>query len=695
MKKYFGAILLIFLWTNIVLSNEFYNVEAYKKDTLNKKIKIRDIKAGTLIKKISGSEEYEILPNMETIVNIKIDGMVSETKMEQVFINNSSDPIEAIYIFPINHNAAVNDMKFIVNNRIIETKIKEKSVAEKEYKKAKEDGKRASIVTQERPNIFKQSIANIMPNDTINVIISYVQNLKYENHEFKYRLPLTITPRYRKEPKRINVDNGLNPINSIINDKEKINPKYLDEKINYANNIKIKANINSGFKIVDIISSHKIDRHKINDSNFNISLKNGQINANQDFTLSYLIKEGDEPQISIFSATKNNEEYYMIMAMGPKDINDKQHISKEITFVIDRSGSMEGNNMESAKIAVIEALKKLKSNDTFNIISFSDSFKKFSYKPLLVNDKNIKQGIKFINDITAYGGTEALPALEWAMQEEHDASKIKMIIFITDGAVGYEDSVMRLIDEENVNEARFFPICIGYAPNSYLLQKVAEITRGSYTYIKNHGEITNKLEKLFNKIENPILSNIIVNFNQTEDYFPNPIKDLYLNEPLIIFCKSNSSINEIEFKGKNSIGDFNKKFNLNDIVISQESAIPELWARKKIAYLMDNYRLSRDIAIKDDIKSQIIDISKSYNILSKFTSFIGIESEIVNKKEYLLSTKIGSQLPKNWKKSSNSHSQSSDYYMPETATNNLSYFLFGLFLLCTSIFLIRYNEKYS
>jgi len=695
MKKYSGVLLVVFLLTNNVLSNEFYNVEAYKKDTLNKKIKIRDIKAGTLIKKISGSEQYEILPNIETIVNINIDGMVSETKMEQVFINSSSDPIEAIYIYPLNHNAAINDMQFIVNNRIIESKIKEKSVAKKEYKKAKEDGKRASIVTQERPNIFKQSIANIMPNDTINVIISFVQNLKYENHEFKYRLPLTITPLYSKEPKRININNGVNPINSVINDNEKISPKYLDETINYTNNIKIKANINSGFKIVDVISSHKIDHHKINDSNFKISLKNGQINANQDFTLSYLIKEEDEPQISILSATKNNEEYYMIMAMGPKDINDKQHISKEITFVIDKSGSMDGHNMESAKIAVIEALKKLKSNDTFNIISFSEGFEKFSYKPLLVNDKNIKHGLKFVNNITANGGTEALAALEWAMQEEHDSNKIKMIIFITDGAIGYEDSVMRLIDEENINEARFFPICIGYAPNSYLLQKLAEITRGTYTYIKNHGEITNKLEILFNKIENPILSDIIVNFDQAEDYFPNPIKDLYLNEPLIIFCKSNSSINEIEFKGKNSTGDFKKKFNLNDIVISQESAIPELWARKKIAYLMDNYRLSRDTEQKDEIKSQVIDISKSYNILSKFTSFIGVESEIVNKKEYLLSTNIGSQLPKNWKKSSYSHSQNSDYYMPETATNNLSYLLLGLFLLCTSIFLIRYNENYS
>jgi len=271
-----------------------------------------------------------------------------------------------------------------------------------------------------------------------------------------------------------------------------------------------------------------------------------------------------------------------------------------------------------------------------------------------------------------------------------------MIIFLTDGAVGYEKDVFQLIDENNINDARIFPICIGYAPNSFLLEKVAEMTRGSYTYIKNHGEITKKLTNLFNKIENPVLSNININFDKESDYYPKPIKDLYFNEPLIVFCKANSSFNEITVKGETSNGEFKKIFNLNNIKINENSAIPILWARKKIASLMDEYRFSRDTTVTNNIKKEVVNISKDYNIISKFTSFIAIESEIVNKKGYLLSTNIGSQHPKNWKKNTPKKPENLNHsnYMPQTATNNPLYLIIGLCLLFVSFFIRRYNEKY-
>ena len=334
--------------------------------------------------------------------------MVADTQMEQLFINDSSEPIEAIYVFPLNHNAAVDNMYFIVDDRIIESKIKEKKQAQKEYIEAKKEGKRAAIVTQERPNIFTQSIANIMPNDTITVVISYVQHLQYENQEFTYRLPLAITPRYSKSPSSINANNATEPISSAINDAEKINPHYLDETMGFSNNVTINVNLNSGFKIENIKSSHKVISKKINESITEIRLKNNKIQADQDFTLSYTIPIMDTPQISVFSTKRAEEDYYMIMAMGPNNINNNQHIPKEITFVIDKSGSMRGNNIEYAKISVIQALNNLNSNDSFNVIAFSDNFIKYNYKPVQANEKNIELATKFINNITSDGGTEAL-----------------------------------------------------------------------------------------------------------------------------------------------------------------------------------------------------------------------------------------------------------------------------------------------
>ena len=405
----------------------------------------------------------------------------------------------------------------------------------------------------------------------------------------------------------------------------------------------------------------------------------------------------DKPQISVFSTKRDNQDYYMIMAMGPNNINNNQHIPKEVTFIIDKSGSMKGHNIEYAKISVTQALNNLNSNDSFNIITYSNDFIKYNFKPVQANQENIASAKNFINDIIAEGGTEALPALEWAMKEEHEDTKMKMIIFLTDGAVGYEKDVFQLIDQYNISDARIFPICIGYAPNSFLLEKVAEMTRGSYTYIKHHGEITKKLTNLFNKIENPILSNISINFDKETDYYPSPIKDLYFNEPLIVFCKTNSSLNEITFNGIESNGEFKKTFNLNNIVANENSAIPTLWARKKIATLMDEHRLSTDTTITNNIKKEVINISEDYNIISKFTSFIAIESEIANKKGYLLSTNIGAQHPKNWKKNKSKKPESKNYthynQMPQTATNNSLHLIIGLCLLFLALFIRRYDQK--
>jgi len=690
--KIYPIILILFFFNPITPNNIRY-VESFQKDTISKIIEIKDINAGTLVKKIEGTNKYELIPRIENNINVQINGMIANTQMEQLFINDSSEPIEVTYIFPLNHNAAVNDMYFIVNDRIIESKIKEKSQAKKEYIEAKKNGKRAAIVNQQRPNIFEQSMANIMPNDSIKVIINYVQNLQYENQAFTYRLPLSITPRYYKNSLNLN---STDPISSIISSDDKINPLYLDDSMDFSNDVSINLDLNLGFEIKEIESSHKITIKNHSKSHSTINLKNGKIQTDQDFILKYTIPSASEPQISVFQTKKFDDDYYMIMAMGPNDINLNQQISKEITFIIDKSGSMNGHNIEYAKISVIEALNNLKNNDSFNIISFNDNFDTFNYKPVQANQKNIELATKFIYDIESRGGTEALPALEWAMQEEHDNNKIKMIIFLTDGAVGYENDVFQLIDLYNVNNARIFPICIGYAPNSFLLEKVAEMTRGSYTYIKNHGEITKQLNLLFNKIENPVLSNIEINFDKNNEFYPNPIKDLYLNEPLMIFCKSDSPLNEINFKGETSNGDFVKTFNLNNIKVKKNPAIPFLWARKKISSLMNYYRLSSDKNEKDTLKGKIIKISQDYNIISKFTSFIAIESEIVNKRDYLLSTNIAAKHPKNWKKRKSNKPEifnQNHINMPQTSTKNPLLLLLGLILMITAYFMRRFNAK--
>jgi len=663
--------------------------------------KIQEIKAGTLIKKIQGTDKYEVIPQLETNIAVDIQGMVASTIMDQVFINTSDKAIEAKYIFPLNNNCAVYDMFFIIDDRIISSKIEEKKEAKKEYEEAKKDGKRASILNEERPNIFSQSIANIMPNDSIRIRIKYVEAIKYEDGEFEYRLPLAITPRFAEESSEIKISKGVNRVSSTVIDKSRITPHYIPQRIISGRGVSININLDAGIEILNSSASHPILKNIIDKSKMSVSLQNERILADQDFIFNYKIQKKQEPQIATFISEMNGEDYYMIQAIPPKPKKDKNKISKEMTFIIDVSSSMHGNNMMYAKSALLEGINALGEDDYFNIIQFNDQFEYFKPYPIAANKDNIIDGKKYVSNLHATGGTRALPALEWAMNEPKQQNTMKMIVFITDGAVGYEDAVFSLINQ-SLGNARIFPIAIGSAPNSFLLEKVAQISRGTHTYIKNNNEIISQMNSLLSKINKPILSDIKITLDKNADYYPNPVKDLYHNEPLIIFGKSDEINNKIKIEAQTNRGDYKKTIKIKKRKIKEHKSIPILWGRKKIDFLMNQYRLktANSSQTKEGIKNEIISISKKYNILSKFTSFVAIENIISNYSGDLFSTNIASELPKNFEIKQFPKFDKKDNYklastniknnykpkyipnrLPQTSTNNPLYLLIGAIML--------------
>jgi len=677
----------------------------------NKKqfVKIEEIKAGTLVRRISGTNDYELIPQLDTDISIDIQGMVSSTIMEQKFINNSDKPIEAMYVFPLNHHAAIHDMYFIIDNRIVRSQIEEKKEAKKQYNQAKKEGKRTSLLKQERPNIFTQSIANIMPNDTIMVRIKYVEELTYENQEFELRLPLAITPRYtmgNTEP-GVNIKTGnLKKISTSVEDSKNIQPSFIPPTMPSSRGVSINIDLDAGLLIKNATASHKIIKEKISDKKMKIRLSNDQIIADQDFIFKYKVAEKNEPQITTFFSEKDGEDYYMIMAIPPDPKKNKSYIPKEMTFVLDVSGSMNGNNIKYAKMSVLEALDKLDTRDYFNIIAFDDNSYHFKYNPILATEENILEGMNFIDELKGGGGTQALPALAWALDEQHNPDFMKMIVFISDGALGYENEVFKLLDS-SLKDSRIFSINIGYSPNSFLLEKIAKMSRGSNIYIRYPNDIINEIGTLIDKINSPIVSDIKIKLDNNADLYPNPINDLYHNEPILVFGKSDDLKNKITIEGKTSRGEYKETFRIKKRKLKEHTSIPVLWARKKIESLMDDYRLqySKTSQKKDDLKKQIIQISKKYNVLSKFTSFIAIEDIISNNTGELLSGDVPIELPKNWEykkapqydknqpnsfKYASNKQQINQYNasMPSTATHNPTYLLWGSILLLSSITLL-------
>jgi len=679
-----------------------------------------DVSEGSLLIRNNETNQFELIPNLHTDVNIHIKGMVAHSRLDQMFINDTDTPIEAVYVFPLPTNSAVNNMVMIVGDRVIQGLIEEKNKAQKTYTKAKKDGKRVSLTEQQRPNIFTNQVANIMPDDTLIVRLEYVNELKYEEGNFNLRFPMVVAPRYIAGTQVIGYSGtGWAKDTDIVPDASKITPHVTPEGMRSGNTIDISINIDAGIPIEKITSStHSILVKKKNKNNYKINLKNSENIPNKDFTLNYSIKKGDEPKAALFTHRDNNNDYFLLMAVPPVTSVSKSEILKEVFFVVDVSGSMDGTSIEQAKNSLLYSIEKLRPEDSFNIIAFSDHYFRFSDIPLQSTEANTDSAKVFINSLYAGGGTRPMEPLKAAMTMKTDNNKLKMIVFITDGAIGNEKDVFNLVNK-HIGNSRLFSVGIGSAPNGHLLEKVSRKGRGTYTYINNINHVKEKMKNLFNKIEMPVLTDVKLELNGKDELYPDPLPDLFINEPLVVFGKINNQNKrnfKAEFSGQTADGYFKISLPVKLDNGIENNAIGDLWARKKISSLMDDHYLGDRSA-----KNKIIQLSLEHNLMSKFTSFVAVEEKIVNPNGKNSLANIQVDLPEGWvyesvfgksyaKKLSKNQSimaesahsnysnksllNSNNRRLPKTATNMPMNFIFGVIFITLSLGLYFIRRRY-
>ena len=608
---------------------------------------LNDIKEGSFLVRSEDGVRYKLIPTIDTSINIDIKGMVASATVNQMFTNDSSEPIEAVYVFPLPSNSAVNNMTMIIGDRVIQGIMKEKSEAKKTYEKAKKEGKTTTLTEQQRPNIFTNKVANIMPGDTIVVRLEYVNELKYDNGKFKIRFPMVVAPRYIDGSRIVGYSGtGWSYDTDFIPDASKITPKVVPEGMRSGNTISLNINLETGLDIDNIISSsHDIIKKRKGKGKYKINLKNSINIPNRDFVMEYSVKKGKEPKAALFIDQGQKDNYFMLMAMPPEKIEEKINLGKEVIFVIDISGSMNGISIEQAKKGLHYAISQLNNNDLFNIIAYNDNYFSMSPFSIMVNEDNISNTYNFINSLNANGGTRALEPLKHAMMMSPVENKIKMILFITDGDIGYERKVFEIVDSY-LGKSRLFSIGIGTAPNGHLLEKVSQKGRGTYTYINNINHVNEKMKELLNKIDMPVLTDIRLDLSNKVELYPNPLPDLFINEPLVVFGKINNDVSgDISsfFSGKNSLGYFKIEIPINFSKGVDNNGIGDIWARKKIDGLIDDWYLGNT-----ESKQQIIDLSIKHNLMSKFTSFVAVEEKIVNSSGNSILADVHVDLPDGW-----------------------------------------------
>ncbi len=671
-------------------------------------IQMHEVESGSLLMKTDEPGKYLMAVALDADVHMEINGMIAEVSVKQSFKNTSKKWSEAVYVFPLPEDSAVNSMKMTIGDREIIGEIKKKAEAKKIYIQAKNAGKKASLVEQERPNMFTNSVANIAPGEEITVEITYLQKIKYDQGKFSLRFPMTINPRYIPGNKlgngkptldvqieetdktlELNAGDGWAVNTDRVPDASRITPlikpnavsagdKYDEESeaVELVNPISINIKLNVGLDLDYVRSTY----HQITSNTENniqeISLANGKVSMNQDFELVWTPKTGSKPEAAIFSQQVEGDNYAMIMVMPPQKMSNTANLPKEMIYIIDTSGSMGGTSIIQAKESLLYALKRLNRGDKFNIIEFNSYTRSLFNDPRYVDGSSIQKAKLFVNGLSADGGTEMAPALQTAFANKETEGYLRQVVFITDGSVGNEDELFRLI-KKDLGKARLYTVGIGSAPNSYFMKKAAQFGRGTFTYIGDYQEISNKMSDLFSKLESPVLHDLEIVWPKgaQAEVWPQKIPDLYLGEPLVISAKLNKLDGDVVVKGKAADKTWSRKLKLSNGV--NHSGISTVWAREKIDALMDKQIVNGQ---SEDVKNEIVDIALTHKLLTKYTSFVAVEQKISRPEDQNIDKSI---VPNAQPKGQSSQ----PYAYPKTATPMQRNLILGLLLVLIALVL--------
>ncbi|MCS6290029.1 MAG: marine proteobacterial sortase target protein [Nitrospira sp.] len=592
---------------------------------------LNEVTEGTLMFRTDQAGRYTPAPILKTDVHIAVTGTIARATVRQEFTNPSrkkGDWLEGVYVFPLPETAAVDHLRMKIGERIIEGRIKERAEAKKVYDQAKREGKRTGLIEQERPNLFTTSVANIGPGEHVTIELEYQETVRYENEQFQLRFPMAVGPRYipgvpvvveGQGPQ----GSGISPDTDRVPDASRITPPVHPSGDGAINPLSLSLSLNPGFPLAKVESPfHPIISLQDQDGGYQISLREDAVPADRDFQLIWHPAPRTEPMATVFTEQKDGATYAMLMLVPPTQHREKAaRVPRDITFIIDRSGSMAGASIEQAKGSLTAALSRLTTQDRFNIIQFNHAIRSLFSTPQPVTTKAMQQAIRYTEQLTADGGTEIIPALRQALKSPQDGSRLQQIILITDGQVGNEEELFELL-HQRIGSRRLFTIGIGSTPNSHLMRKAAESGRGAFTYIGNVNEVKEKLDGLFKKLEHPVLNNITIDAAGWSglEQFPSTITDLYEGEPIVLALKADSLPSRALLQGQVGSAAWSLSVSFNPS--TAHGGLSVYWARQKISALMDETYKGN---AQEAIRKAILDVALTHHLVSPYTSLVAVD----------------------------------------------------------------------
>jgi Ca-activated chloride channel homolog len=580
-----------------------------------------------------------VCPLKHTEVRAGISGFLARVTVTQIFANTATQNIEAIYTFPLPQDAAVDDMTIQIGDRIVRGLIKRREEARAIYEHAKNTGHVAALLDQERPNIFTQSVANILPGEQVTVTISYVETMRYEAGAYEFVFPMVVGPRYIPGQATGHQGGGWAPDTNRVPDASHITPWVAAKGTRAGHDISMELALDAGIPIQDVRSkSHDIDVNRQSASRASIRLRDEAVIPNKDFILKYDVA-GAEIADAILTTpapgrSKGAGGYFTMILQPPARLPESDIQPKELVFVLDTSGSMWGFPLEKAKEVISRALDELYPGDTFNLITFSGDTHIVFPEPVYPTAENIRKAKAVLASRTGGGGTEMMKAIRAALVPSDKQDHVRVVCFLTDGYVGDDMEIVSEVQKHP--NARVFAFGIGTAVNRFLLDKMAESGRGAVEYVTLADKADEAAHRFYERVRSPLLTDLYIDWGglPVTDVYPQRLPDLFSGQPLVIsgrFTKPASG--KIRLKGTRAGGPFTREI---PVTFSPSSppfdALAGFWARRRIDDLMSQDWLGlQQGSMKPALKEQITQLGLDYRLMTQFTSFVAVEDRIVTK----------------------------------------------------------------
>ncbi len=594
---------------------------------------------------VQKGEQQLVFPLKHTDIQAKIAGNVSRVQVTQTFENPFTEPLEAVYVFPLPDEAAVDDMEIKIGDRIIKGNIKKREEAKQIYEQAKRQGRTAGLLEQERDNIFTQSLANIKPGEQIDVTIRYTESLKFEGGDYEFVFPMVVGPRFIPgTPIDENGDTDQVP------DASRITPPVVPPNVRSRHDIGVTVEIDARIPVSNVRStSHEI-KVEYDGQIVQVQLAGEDTIPNKDLILRYRVS-GDQTQSTILTHADERGGHFAIYLIPALEYRKDEIVPKDVVFLMDTSGSQAGDPLRKSQELMRRFINGLNPDDTFTIIDFSDTTQQLSAQPLPNTPQNRQKAIAYINQLQANGGTYLLPGIRAVLNfPAAPAGRLRSIVLLTDGYIGNDNEVLAEVQRELKPGNRLYSFGVGSSPNRFLLNRIAEIGRGTSQVIRQNEPTKEVAEKFFRQINNPVLTNIQMSWEgegEAPVIYPSVAPDLFAEQPLVLFGRKELKVGRLDVEGLEQSAYptgtlritgmaaggkcYEKTFNLAFEVEAGKMhtpqgnpAIAQLWGRARIKNLMNQMF---DYEKKAQVEA-VTETALTYQLLSQYTAFVAVSEEV-------------------------------------------------------------------